>query len=133
MTETAKIKNRPRSPHLSIYRWPITMVISITHRITGIALYFGMVLFVTWLAALACGVETFRTINRIFGSSLGLCVLFLYTLAGVHHTVGSIRHLIWDLKPHLLDKEKANVTAWVTICISVSVTLIIWIVGYSMI
>ncbi|WP_455482670.1 succinate dehydrogenase, cytochrome b556 subunit [Bartonella sp. B35(2025)] len=133
MTETTRIKERPRSPHVSIYRWSITMAMSIAHRITGIALYFGMVFFAIWLISVASGAEAFRTVNEIYSSVVGLCILFLYTLAGVHHMVGGIRHIVWDMKPCLLAKEKATLTAWATVFISLTVTLTIWIIGYSIV
>ncbi len=133
MTETIRIKERPRSPHISIYRWTITMAMSIAHRLTGMALYFGMVFLTVWLLAIACGAETFRVIHEIYSSMPGLCILFLYTLAGVHHMVGGLRHIIWDLKPSLLAKEKASMVAWATVFISLIMTLVIWLIGYSIV
>ncbi|WP_455480652.1 succinate dehydrogenase, cytochrome b556 subunit [Bartonella sp. B12(2025)] len=133
MTEKIRIKERPRSPHVSIYRWSITMAMSIGHRITGIALYFGMVFLAIWLISVACGAETYRVVHEIYGSFPGLCVLFLYTLAGVHYMVGGIRHIVWDMNPCLLDKKKATVTAWATVFISLIITFIIWIIGYSIV
>ncbi|UNE54118.1 succinate dehydrogenase, cytochrome b556 subunit [Bartonella machadoae] len=133
MTETIRMKERPRSPHISIYRWSITMAMSIAHRITGMALYFGIVFLALWLFAISCGDEAFKTVNEIYSSWFGLCILFLYTLAGVHHMVGGIRHIVWDLKPCLLAKEKATTTAWATVFISLSVTLAIWVIGYSIV
>ncbi|AQX28521.1 MULTISPECIES: succinate dehydrogenase, cytochrome b556 subunit [unclassified Bartonella] len=133
MIETTTTKDRPRSPHLSIYRWSITMAISIAHRITGIALYFGMFFLTLWLVSIACGADSFRMINQIYGSLPGLCFLFFYTLAGVHHMVGCIRHIVWNMKPCCLDKEKATSTAWVTVFISLIVTIAIWIIGYSVV
>ncbi|WP_375606014.1 MULTISPECIES: succinate dehydrogenase, cytochrome b556 subunit [unclassified Bartonella] len=133
MIETTRIKERPRSPHISIYRWTITMAMSIAHRITGMALYVGTVFLAVWLIAIACGEETFRTVYEIYSSWFGLCILFLYTLAGVHHMVGGVRHIVWDLKPCLLAKEKATVTAWATVFISLIVTFAIWIIGYTVV
>ncbi|WP_455465994.1 succinate dehydrogenase, cytochrome b556 subunit [Bartonella sp. B39] len=133
MAETTRIKERPRSPHVSIYRWSITMAMSIAHRITGMALYFGMVFLAIWLVSIACGAEAFKTVHGIYSSFLGLCILFLYTLAGVHYMVGSIRHIAWDMKPCLLDKKKATATAWATVFISLIITFTIWIIGYSIV
>ncbi|ATP13182.1 succinate dehydrogenase, cytochrome b556 subunit [Bartonella henselae] len=133
MTEITKIKQRPRSPHVSIYRWTITMAMSIAHRITGIALYFGMVFLAIWLISISCGVEAFRTVHRIYTSFPGLCILFLYTLAGIHHMVGGVRHIVWDIKPCLLAKEKATMTAWATVFISLIITFTIWIIGYNIV
>ncbi|ENN90339.1 succinate dehydrogenase, cytochrome b556 subunit [Bartonella bovis] len=132
MIETSRIKDRPYSPHLSIYRWSITMAMSIAHRITGVVLYFGMICFAIWLGSIACGGDTFKTINRIYGSFPGLCILFLFTLAGVHHMVGCIRHLVWNIKPCLLAKEKATATAWATVFITLIVTCAIWVIGYGL-
>ncbi|WP_332060070.1 succinate dehydrogenase, cytochrome b556 subunit [Bartonella sp. CB74] len=132
MTETTRTKERPRSPHVTIYRWSITMAMSIAHRITGVALYFGMVFLAIWLVAIACGEEAFRTVNEIYSSLPGLCILFLYTLAGVHHMVGSVRHIVWDMKPCLLVKKKATLTAWATVFISLIITLMIWITGITL-
>ncbi|WP_074381559.1 succinate dehydrogenase, cytochrome b556 subunit [Bartonella doshiae] len=133
MIETTRTKERPRSPHISIYRWSITMAMSIAHRITGMALYFGMVFLAIWLISVASGAEMFRTVYEIYSSLPGRCILFLYTLAGVHHMVGGIRHIVWDMMPFLLAKEKATLTAWATVFISLVITLAIWIIGYSIV
>ncbi|MET3589151.1 succinate dehydrogenase / fumarate reductase cytochrome b subunit [Bartonella silvatica] len=133
MEETIRIKERPCSPHVSIYRWTITMAMSIAHRITGIALYLGMVFLAIWLIAVSCGAESFKTVHQIYSSWFGLFILFLYTLAGVHHIVGGIRHMVWDMKTCLLAKEKATMVAWATVFVSLIVTLIIWIIGYSIV
>ena len=94
---SADIKaNRPLSPHLQIYRWPITMIMSIAHRVTGVALYFGTVLLVWWLVAAASGPAAFDFANAVLGSWLGLIVLFGYTWALIHHMLGGVRHFIWD-------------------------------------
>lgn len=129
MTDT-KHSERPLSPHVQIYRWPITMAMSIAHRVTGGALYFGTFLFAAWIIAAAMGADTFEKVNWLFGSWLGRTVLFLYTLALVHHLVGGIRHLFWDVNPALLEKKLATKTAWSTIFVSLILTLLIWIVGY---
>lgn len=133
MIEIVRMKERPCSPHVSIYRWAITMAMSIAHRITGVALYFGMVLLAIWLTSVSCGDEAFRTVHEIYISWPGLAVLFFYTLAAVHHMVGGIRHVVWDIKPCLLAKEKATVTAWATVFISLIVTVVIWIIGYTLV
>ncbi|ALE03183.1 succinate dehydrogenase, cytochrome b556 subunit [Bartonella ancashensis] len=133
MTKVITTKDRPRSPHVSIYRWSITMAMSIAHRITGIALYFGMVLLAVWLMAIACGNDSFKAVNKIYGSSFGLCILFLYTFAGIHHIVGDVRHFIGNMFPHFLDKGKADLIAWANIFISFAVTITVWIIDYNLI
>ena len=87
---------RPLSPHLTICRPTITLVMSGMHRITGAALYFGMPFLAWWLIAAATGPGAFDTANAFFGSFLGRLILFGFTWALIHHMLGGIRHLIWD-------------------------------------
>jgi succinate dehydrogenase cytochrome b subunit len=87
---------RPLSPHLQIYRLPLTMLMSGFHRITGMALYFGMLLLCWWLLAAAQGPNAYARFQWFIGSIIGQIVLLGYTWALIHHTLGGIRHLIWD-------------------------------------
>jgi succinate dehydrogenase / fumarate reductase cytochrome b subunit len=96
MSKSPATHTRPLSPHLTIYRPPITMTMSIVHRITGGALYFGTLLVVVWLMAAASSEASFDWVNRAFGSWLGRLVLFAYTWVLMHHMLGGVRHLIWD-------------------------------------
>ena len=91
-----RMTRRPLSPHLQIYRPMLTMVMSIVHRITGAALYFGTILLVAWLACAAAGPESFATARNIAASLPGKAILLLYTWALVHHALGGLRHLVWD-------------------------------------
>jgi len=118
--------NRPLSPHLSIYKPIPTMVMSILHRLSGAALYFGTLLFVWWLFAAATGPAYFEWVNGLFGSWFGRLVLFGYTWALIHHMAGGIKHLIWDTGRGL-EKAAANRVAWLTLICSVTLTLAIWI------
>ena len=87
---------RPLSPHLGIYRFSITMVMSILHRITGGALYFGTLFLVWWLLAASSSAKQFDIASAFFASWVGQLVLFGYTWALLHHMLGGIRHFIWD-------------------------------------
>lgn len=87
---------RPLSPHLQIYRWPITMVASITHRATGIALSAGTVLLAWWLIAAATGPDAYALFMRIAGNTLGEVVLFGFLWSLAFHLLNGIRHLAWD-------------------------------------
>lgn len=122
-------RSRPLSPHLSIYHFYPSMWMSIIHRITGAALYFGTILVAWWLVAAASGPAYFDWVNAALGSFLGRLVLFGYTWALMHHLLGGIRHLIWDTG-HGLAKETADKFAYMTLIGSVALTLLIWIVGY---
>ena len=120
--------NRPLSPHLQIYRWPITMAMSVAHRVTGFGLYAGMVLLVWWLAAAASGPRAFDFANAVLGSWFGLLVLFCFTWALIHHMLGGIRHFIWDFGVGY-DKPARDNLAWATIIGSVVLTVIVWAIG----
>ncbi|RUV66663.1 MAG: succinate dehydrogenase, cytochrome b556 subunit [Mesorhizobium sp.] len=122
-------RERPLSPHLTVYRPPITMTMSIIHRITGGALYFGTLLVALWLMAAASSQSTFDAVNWAFGSWLGRLVLFFYTWALMHHMLGGVRHLIWDTGAGL-EKDTASRIAWATLAGSIVLTLLIWVAGY---
>jgi succinate dehydrogenase / fumarate reductase cytochrome b subunit len=89
--------NRPLSPHLQIYRWYLTMALSIAHRASGVAMAFGLILFTWWLLALASGPEAFATVQAVMRSWLGVLVLFLYTFVLFYHLANGVRHLVWDV------------------------------------
>jgi succinate dehydrogenase / fumarate reductase cytochrome b subunit len=89
-------RSRPLSPHLSIYRFTLTMTMSIVHRATGIANYAGMALLALWLLSAAVGGEFFDLLNGILGSWFGQLVLFGFTWSLFHHALGGIRHFVWD-------------------------------------
>ncbi|MFW5834369.1 MAG: succinate dehydrogenase, cytochrome b556 subunit, partial [Pseudomonadota bacterium] len=82
----------PLSPHLQIYRWPLTMALSIGHRISGAALAVGLVLLTVWLVALATGPEAFAVVDGIVRSWFGLLVLFGYTVFLFLHLANGVRH-----------------------------------------
>lgn len=129
MADTGLNSNRPLSPHLQVYRLIPTMAMSIIHRITGFALYFGTVLVAWWLIAAAAGPDYFNFVNAIYGSIFGQLVLFGYTWALIHHMLGGIRHLIWDTGA-MFDKKSATAMAWATLAGSITLTILVWIVGY---
>ncbi len=87
---------RPLSPHLQIYRPMLTMMMSIAHRITGVALYAGTLLLAWFLIAAASDAQSFAVAASVFNSWIGLLVLFGFTWALFHHLLGGIRHFVWD-------------------------------------
>ena len=129
MSTKASSAERPLSPHLQIYKPIPTMVMSIVHRITGAALYFGTVLIAWWLIAAATSADYFEFVNGLFGSFIGRLILFGYTWALIHHMLGGIRHFVWDTGAGL-DKHTATRFAYATIAASVVLTLLIWVAGY---
>ncbi len=105
------------------------MTVSILHRITGGALYVGMLLIAWWLIAAATSREYFDFVNAIVTSWFGMLVLFGFTLALVLHAAGGIRHLVWDTGA-ALEKRVASSFAWGSLFGSIVVTLLIWAVYF---
>lgn len=120
---------RPLSPHLQIYKPMLTMMMSIVHRITGAALYFGMALVAWWLIAVASGPNAYADFQWAIGSVIGQIILFGYTWALMHHMLGGIRHLIWDTLHGLGPAEREQLTV-ATLVGSISLTLLLWVIGY---
>lgn len=106
-----------------------TMVMSGVHRITGLALYFGSLLLAWWLIAVASGPNAYANVVSIMGSPIGLMVLLGYTWALVHHLLGGVRHLIWDLGYGFGPAEREWL-ARATLVGSIALTIIIWVIGY---
>ena len=100
---------------------------SIVHRITGGALYFGTLIVVWVLIAAASGPDYFAYVTGLLGTWLGLIVLFGYTWALLHHAIGGIRHFIWDTG-HGYDLKTVDIMSWGSIAVSVTLTVLIW--GY---
>ena len=126
---TARIE-RPLSPHVQTYRWTLTMALSIVHRATGMALYVGTLLLAWWLIAAASGETYFNFVNGIFGSWIGLIILFGFTWVLVHHMLGGLRHFIWDFG-YGLDKPARDRLALINIVGSVAITIVLWAIGLA--
>jgi succinate dehydrogenase / fumarate reductase cytochrome b subunit len=120
----AKI-DRPLSPHLQIYRPLINMVMSILHRITGAALYFGTIILATWLVAAASGPDAFQTVSGWLNTWAGWIFLFGYTWVLIHHALGGIRHFIWDFGMGY-EHETIDLLSWGTGVASVLLTAVVW-------
>jgi succinate dehydrogenase / fumarate reductase, cytochrome b subunit len=89
-------RQRPLSPHLQIYRWQITMLMSILHRASGIVLALGALGLAWWLHAVATGGESYVAFQAVIGSIPGQVALFAFSAALVYHLLNGIRHLLWD-------------------------------------
>ena len=123
--------NRPLSPHIQVYRWQWTMLLSISHRATGVALAVGTLLLVYWLAAAASGPESFATAQAVIGSFFGRLLLFGWTFALFYHLCNGIRHLVWDLGLGF-DLETAYRSGLAVVGASGVLTVLSWILGYSL-
>jgi len=123
---------RPISPHLQIYKPLINMVMSIFHRISGSALYFGMFFLAWWLMSVASGPEYFGFVQGVLASIPGRLILFVFTWALMLHALGGVRHFIWDTGRGF-ELGTVNWMSWLSLLGSIVLTLLIWYFGYKMI
>jgi succinate dehydrogenase / fumarate reductase cytochrome b subunit len=124
-------ESRPLSPFTTVWRWHVTMVMSILHRASGMALGAGSALLALWLLALASGEKEYNQVMALLVSWPGRLVLLGFTLALFLHLLNGVRHLIWDLG-HGYEKETASRTAWLVMILAVLLTLALWSTGYWM-
>ncbi len=125
-----KSSARPLSPHLQIYKPMLTMVMSILHRITGVGLYFGIILLMWWLTAASISDSYFDFVQGFFGHWFGRLLLFGFTWALIHHALGGLRHLLWDTGRGF-DLNVVEWLAWANLAGSIILTLLLWIIGYG--
>jgi succinate dehydrogenase / fumarate reductase cytochrome b subunit len=121
---------RPLSPHLQIYRWQLTSVLSILHRATGIALAVGVVLLVSWFGSAADGPASFVKFQGFLASPVGLVVLLGCSVALFYHLCNGIRHLCWDTGRGL-ELKSVYASGWTVLVATVVLTVIVWGVGLS--
>ncbi len=121
---------RPLSPHLQVYKLPLTAVMSITHRITGVGLAVGTLLLVWWLVAAAAGPQAFARAQGFIGSFFGLLLMFGWTAALYYHLCNGIRHLVWDAGKsfELTDADRNNK---VVLGATAVLTVLTWIIGLA--
>jgi succinate dehydrogenase / fumarate reductase cytochrome b subunit len=121
---------RPLSPHLQIYRWQLTSVMSILHRVSGIALAVGAILVVSWLGAASDGPESYTAFQHFMGSWFGLLLLFGWSVALFYHLCNGIRHLWWDTGRGL-ELKSVYRGGWTVLAATAALTVLAWIAGLS--
>jgi succinate dehydrogenase / fumarate reductase cytochrome b subunit len=123
-------RDRPLSPHIQVYRPQITSILSIVHRITGVALTMGTLLLTWWLVSAAYGPEAFETCQAFLGSWFGHLVLWGFAFATFYHLGNGVRHLAWDFgwgfEMPVLEKSGLVVVGFAVVC-----TLITLIAAYT--
>ena len=122
--------NRPTSPHLQIYRLPLTAIMSISHRATGAVLSAGLVLTVLFLTALAGGQSSWEAAHSVLSNWFVQLILFGFTLALNYHMCNGIRHLLWDIGQGF-DLEAADRANKMVLIASAVLTLLVWIVALA--
>ena len=131
MAEQQQAAARPLSPHLQVYRFTITMAMSIIHRITGAGLYAGSALVAWWLIATAAGPEAYATFQAVAGHWFGQLVLIGYTWALLHHLFSGIRYFFWD-EIVATSPASANKLSWAAAVLGIAGTIAVWAVIFSM-
>ena len=117
--------SRPLSPHLSVYRWPVTMTLSILHRVTGVGLSLGFAALAAWLASLATGQAQYSMVSEFLQSTFGCLLLIGWSFAFFFHLANGVRHLFWDAGRGF-EKSQANASAWFVIILSLAMTVALW-------
>ena len=117
---------RPLSPHLQIYRLPMTAKMSISHRLTGVVLALGTVLLTAWLVAAAMGEDSYNSAMTFAQGPLGKIILVGWSLALYYHLCNGIRHLFWDAGL-LLSESSAKISGWIVILLTLILTMMTWL------
>jgi len=125
-----KLIGRPLSPHLHVYRWPISMAVSIGHRVSGVGLAIGTLLLTWWLVAAAVSDEAFASVQWFLATPIGLLVLLGWTASLFFHFFAGIRHLVWDAgfgfaKPHY------DWSGWAVVGATAAATVVLWVIGLA--
>ena len=122
----------PLSPHLQVYRWQISSLISITHRITGILNLLGLIFISTWISSAGIGESLFECFSVILKSFIGKFILIGFTWSMSYHLLSGIRHFFWDLG-YGYEIKTANFSGIVVILGSLVLTIILWMIGKGLI
>ena len=122
----------PLSPHLQVYRWQVTSVLSILHRITGVVTSLGSMLLVLYMTSFAFSRELFDFINLVFNNLLGRTILIGLTFSVLFYFSACLKHLFWD-SGYGLDLITAKLTGWITVVVSGLLTILIWFIIYGVI
>ena len=123
-------RERPLSPHLQVYKPQLTSILSIMHRVTGVALAAGACLLVWWLVVIALGGEYYTIMQNIMGNWYGRLTLLGWSFALFYHLCNGIRHLFWDMGVGL-DLPKAYQSGWLVVAAAISLTLGTWVYAYQ--
>ncbi len=125
MAGAPRPETRPISPHLSVWRWHVTMLSSILHRVTGMGLYGAAILFAVWLMAAAAGPEIYAPMQSFLVSPLGGVLLYLVVAALAYHLANGIRHLVFDVGSGFALPD-ANASAWFVILFAIAAPIGLW-------
>ena len=124
--------NNPLSPHLQIYRWHISSLLSITHRISGVINLLSLILIFFWLLVLSFDQSIYKLFLLMANSFFGKFILIAYTWSMTIHVLSGIRHLIWDLG-YGFEIKTAKISGIIVIISSFILTIIFWLIARGLI
>jgi succinate dehydrogenase / fumarate reductase, cytochrome b subunit len=116
---------RPLSPHVQIWRWHVTMLSSILHRASGVALYGAMIGLALWLMAVAAGAEAYAPLALLLASPLGQGALYIAVAGFAFHLANGVRHLVFDTGAGL-NPSDAEASAWFAILFAIAAPAGLW-------
>ncbi|MGA8259377.1 MAG: succinate dehydrogenase, cytochrome b556 subunit [Arenicellales bacterium] len=122
--------NRPLSPHLQVYRWQLTSVLSITHRATGVVLSAGVPFLLYWIWSLTAGADAYANAQWFFGSIIGRLLLLGFSFSLFYHLCNGVRHLFWDIGKGLEIRHVYR-SGWIVVVAAVALTLVAWLAAYA--
>ena len=121
-------EKNPLSPHLQIYKWHLSMILSIAHRIIGVVNSIAIILICLWTISLLFGEENYEIIKILFQSLFGKLLITSLSWSFSFHILSEIRHLIWDLG-YGFDLKISKITGIITIIGSLALTVLIYLLG----
>ena len=116
----------PLSPHLQIYRWQISSLLSITHRISGVINLFALILIFFWLIILSFNESNYEFFLSTINSFFGKFILISFTWSMCFHILSGIRHLVWDIG-YGFEIKTANISGIIVIISSLVFTIVFWL------
>ena len=122
----------PLSPHLQIYRWQISSLLSITHRITGILNLLGLIFISAWISSAGIGENLFEYFSVFLKSFIGKFILIGFTWSISYHLLSGIRHFFWDLG-YGYEIKTVNISGVIVIVSSLLLTVFLWLIGRGLI
>ena len=122
--------NRPLSPHLQVYRWQLTSVLSITHRATGVILSIGVPFLLYWIWSLTAGAADYAHAQWFFGSIIGRLLLLGFSFSLFYHLCNGVRHLFWDIGKGLELRDVYR-SGWAVVIVAAVLTLVAWLAAYA--
>ena len=132
MSVANRPSNRPLSPHLQVYRWQLTSVLSILHRATGIALSVGALYLAAWVIYAAGSSRGYAVFQEFNGSIVGRILLGGWLFSAFYHLCNGIRHLFWDAG-YGFELKDAYRSGWIVVAVSLVATVLSWIVGLRLV